>query len=78
MEILCQQPNAVWIERIRRDGLIDAALIVRQSGPDLALLSALSTQDRHRFQVDADLKSLRHELRHVGQPLTSTFTILSQ
>jgi hypothetical protein len=29
------------------------------------------------YQVDADLKSLCHELRTVGQPLTSTFTLLS-
>ncbi|MEI2693307.1 MAG: CHAT domain-containing protein [Anaerolineae bacterium] len=80
VEILCQQPNAVWIERIRRDGLdLDAALI--DANPAQIRRSFLRYRRRignRFFQVDADLKSLCHELRHVGQPLTSTFTILSQ
>ena len=80
VDILCQQPNAVWIERIRRDGLdLDAALI--DANPAQIRRSFLRYRRRignRFFQVDADLKSLCHELRHVGQPLTSTFTILSQ
>ncbi len=76
---LCQQSGAAWAERIRRDA----------RDMDLALTSANPTHIRQCFlryrrrvgnrfyQVDADLKSLCHELRYVGQPLTSTFTLLS-
>ena len=76
---LCQYPaGAAWVESIRRDS--------REM--DLALASANPTHIRRCFmryrrrvcnrfyQVDADLKSLCHELRYVGQPLASTFTLL--
>jgi hypothetical protein len=80
VELLCQQPNAVWIERLRRDSQdLDAALI--DANPAQIRRSFLRYRRRignRFFQVDADLKSLCHELRHVGQPLTSTFTLLSQ
>ena len=79
VEPLCQQSGAAWVERIRRDG----------RDLDIALASANPAQIRQCFlryrrrvgnrfyQVDADLKSLCHELRYVGQPLTSTFILLS-
>lgn len=76
---LCQGSSAAWVERIRRDSRdLDAALAganpmqIRQS-----FLRYRRRVGNRFYQVDADLKSLCHELRYVGQPLASTFTILS-
>lgn len=76
---LCQQSGAAWVERLRRDGRdLDLAL----AGANPAQIRRTFLRYRRRagnrfYQVDADLKSLCHELRYVGQPLASTFTLLT-
>lgn len=79
VEPLCQQSGAAWVERLRCDSRdLDTAL----ASANPAQIRQCFLRYRRRvgnrfFQVDADLKSLCHELRYVGQPLASTFTLLS-
>jgi len=76
---LCQQPEAAWVERLGRDGR-ELDLALADANPAQIRRSFLRYRRRagNRFyQVDADLKSLCHELRYVGQPLATTFTLLS-
>ncbi len=76
---LCQESAAPWANWIRGDSQdLDKALASKNP----ALIRQCFQRYRRRvgnrfYQVDTDLKSLCHELRSVGQPLTSTFTILS-
>lgn len=76
---LCRQSGAAWAEWIRRDSRdVDRALASRN--PVQIRQSFLRYRRRvgNRFyQVDADLKSLCQELRAVGQPLASSFTMLT-
>jgi hypothetical protein len=79
VEPLCQQSGAAWVERLRRDGRdLDTALASANPAQIRQCFLRFRRRVGNRFyQVDADLKSLCHELRTVGQPLTSTFTLLS-
>lgn len=76
---LCQQSGAEWVERLRRD---DRDLDLALAGANPAQIRRSFLRYRRRvgnrfYQVDADLKSLCHELRYLGQPLASTFTLLT-
>lgn len=76
---LCRPSGAAWAEWIRRDSRdVDQALAgknpvhVRQS-----FLRYRRRVGNRFYQVDSDLKSLCQELRAVGQPLASAFTMLT-
>jgi hypothetical protein len=76
---LCRQSGAAWAEWIRRDSRdVDKALAgknpvhIRQS-----FLRYRRRVGNRFYQVDSDLKSLCQELRAVGQPLASAFTMLT-
>lgn len=76
---LCQQSGASWAEWIRCDSRdLEKALAGKNPAQIRQCFQRYRRRVSNRFyQVDTDLKSLCHELRSVGQPLTSTFTILS-
>ncbi len=76
---LCQQSGAIWAEWIRCDSRdLDKALASKNPNQIRQCFQRYRRRVGNRFyQVDTDLKSLCHELRSVGQPLASTFTILS-
>ncbi len=76
---LCRRSGAAWAEHIRRDSRdVDKAL----AGKNPVQIRQSFLRYRRRvgnrfYQVDSDLKSLCQELRAVGQPLTSSFTMLT-
>ena len=76
---LCQQSGASWAEWICCDSRdLDRALASKNPAQIRQCFQRYRRRVGNRFyQVDTDLKSLCHELRFVGQPLASTFTILS-
>jgi hypothetical protein len=76
---LCQQSGAAWAEWLRRDSQnLDKALASKNPSQIRQSFQRYRRRVGNRFyQVDTDLKSLCHELRFVGQPLASTFALLS-
>jgi hypothetical protein len=76
---LCQQSGATWAEWLRRDSQdLDKALASKNPSQIRQSFQRYRRRVGNRFyQVDTDLKSLCHELRFVGQPLASTFALLS-
>lgn len=76
---LCHYSGAAWAEHIQRDSrTLDKALATGNQAQILRSFQRYRRRVGNRFyQVDADLKALCHELRYVGQPLSTTFSLIS-